>query len=54
MNDDEIPLLEASFTDLTQENWAWAKVVDAYIHPEEGKNEKYLRKKCGTDCITQK
>jgi hypothetical protein len=30
-----IPTLEVSFSDLTQENWAWAKVVDAYLHPEE-------------------
>ena len=35
-NEKEIPRLEVSFSDQTQEKWAWAKVVDAYLHPEEG------------------
>jgi hypothetical protein len=28
--------LEVSLSDLTLEAWAWAKVVDSFIHPEEG------------------
>jgi hypothetical protein len=28
--------LEVSLSDLTLETWAWAKVVDSFIHPEEG------------------
>ncbi|KAI9204569.1 uncharacterized protein BJ171DRAFT_504703 [Polychytrium aggregatum] len=37
----ELPKLGVSLTDLTQEKWAWAKVMDAYIHPEEVWSMKY-------------
>lgn len=28
--------LDVSFSDLTLETWAWAKVADSFLHPEEG------------------
>ncbi|KAJ3206164.1 hypothetical protein HDU67_008350 [Dinochytrium kinnereticum] len=31
----ELPCIEVSIVDCTQERWAWAKVVDAYTYPEE-------------------
>ncbi|KAJ3108067.1 hypothetical protein HDU97_002302 [Phlyctochytrium planicorne] len=33
--DSELPCVEVSIVDCTQERWAWAKVVDAYTYPEE-------------------
>ncbi|KAI8846663.1 hypothetical protein BC829DRAFT_261294 [Chytridium lagenaria] len=31
----DLPCIEVSIMDCTQERWAWAKVVDAYTYPEE-------------------
>ena len=35
-SEQETVKLDVSLSDLTLENWAWAKVVDSFIHPEEG------------------
>ncbi|KAJ3187591.1 hypothetical protein HK101_009344 [Irineochytrium annulatum] len=34
-NESDQACIEVSIMDLTQERWAWAKIVDAYTYPEE-------------------
>lgn len=45
--------LDVSFSDLTLETWAWSKVVDSFLHPEEGILTFY-NIKSGRDYIRQK
>ena len=38
MNDYDIVRLDVSFTDMTLESFAWSKIVDSFLHPEDGKS----------------
>ncbi|KAJ3089809.1 hypothetical protein HDU96_003632, partial [Phlyctochytrium bullatum] len=47
--EEDLPCVEVSAVDCTQERWTWAKVVDAYTYPEEVWRTKYAAKFQG-DC----